>query len=103
MPGDGYPLEVEEFLVALSRLDVIDTLSYSSQEVLMKAVYSKMAGNTVIWIEQNQMDVRLVAMIFRHNRVEFVWMDSCNIEMGYYRYKLSKIKKILRKYTHLFD
>lgn len=98
--------DIREFLILafIATLDVIDTLSYSSQEVLMKAVYSKMAGNTVIWIEQNQMGVRLVAMIFRHNRVEFVWMDSCNIEMGYYRYKLSKrIKKILRKYTHLFD
>lgn len=98
------PVEVEKFLAALSSLDVVDTLSYSSQEVLMKAVYSKIAGNTVFWHEQTQMDVRLAAMIFQDSRVEFVWMDNLNIEMGYYRYKLSrKLKQILRRYTHFFD
>lgn len=98
------PVEVEKFLAALSSLDVVDTLSYSSQEILMKAVYSKIAGNTVFWFEQTQMDVRLAAMIFQDSRVEFVWMDNRNIEMGYYRYKLSrKLKKLLRRYTHFFD
>lgn len=95
--------DIKDIIIPLSNLNAIDTLTYSSQEILMKAVYSEMGGNIVYCIDQTHLDLRLALLIFKKDHVEFVWIGCTMIEMGKYRYQISNdIIHALSRYTHLF-
>jgi len=94
--------EIERLMAILDNLTVIDTLSYSSNEVQLQAVCYRQ-NNYFYWIDQTTIDIRLCLILYGKNIV-FVWLNQACLEKGIYRYLVSEdLANALSKYTHLFD
>ena len=93
---------INQLMDILNNLTIIRSLTYSSNEVQLKAIYSR-KDNHIFWIDQTTIDIRLCLVLFGKN-VEFIWLNDSCLEKGFYSYYLSEdLTKALSKYTHLFD
>lgn len=93
---------INQLMDILNNLTIIRSLTYSSNEVQLKAIYSR-KDNQIFWIDQTTIDIRLCLVLFGKN-IEFVWLNESCLEKGFYSYYLSEdLTKALSKYTHLFD
>ena len=95
--------DVTSLLSMIKDLKVYDKLRFSAMESCKEGYYSEKSGK-IIWSPQRSLDNRLLLIIFRKGRTEFVWVCPGLVDRGCKRYKLSKkLAKFLSKYTHVFD
>ena len=96
--------DIDNIISSIDNLQVLDTLTFSSKEVVMKAVYSKMGEETMHWIEEADLDIRLALVLYQDDEVDFIWMNRTILDIGYYRCRVpGKLREILSLYTRIFD
>ena len=98
------PKEIDSLLYFISNLQIKDTLSHNTNQIIYEGSYSY-ERNRIVWVNQHELWYHLLLILFSGKDTEFIWIDDGHyVEKGYYRYNMSMdLKRALSKYTHLFD
>lgn len=95
--------EIEYILSSIDKQIVYKELPYSAMEINKRGYYSKYS-NHIVWTPINELDNKLLLLVFRNDDVEFIWLTPGYVDRGYNRYLLSKdVSKALSRYSHVFD
>lgn len=89
----------------MNKLPVCDTLSYSSNQILMNARFS-IKKKSIRWLtdQEKNMDNRMLLLLFMNGKPEFVWLGEFYLDRGDKRYLLSKdFRLLISKYSHLYQ
>ncbi len=86
-----------------SKLKKLRKMSYDTQCHLSDAYYNQTNGS-IIWSPEDTQTPTLLLVLFSKDKVAFVWLYDSLVDIGKYRYKMSKeLAKALSRYTRIYD
>lgn len=95
--------DINSIIYKIRNLKKVEKLTINTKQSLAEAYYSH-SQSKMYWSAPLSLHNQLLMILFQKDKVDFVWLNTSNIDYGNYRYEISKeLMKVLSHYTHIYD